>query len=274
MLTGDMINSQVLDEYKKRLLDILVEFDKFMKKHNIQYSLDGGTMLGAVRHKGFIPWDDDIDLIINKANYAKLLSFIEQFNSEKFEVVLPMTNDNSTARNIKIYDKTMTVKEYNCNCPEGAFIDIFTVMDCPFERKTLNKLYLGFYRFLTMAYDIRAGRTNPSQIKTMTAKLESLFAGICPLKLMKHIIKRYLKYNSNSNCICASSFGAYKEFRKDMFDSYTVIEFEGMQFPVIERHKDYLSLLYGDYMKLPPVEDRVSHHIEVLDFDTGYKDFR
>lgn len=266
-------NTQICEndaiKYKKIVLEMMADFDIFLLKHGVAYSLDGGTLLGAIRHHGWIPWDDDIDIILEKEQYYKLLKVINDFNSEKYEVVMPFTTKFSNCRMIKIFRKDVSILEENCNFFEGPFIDVFYAIDIPFQHSILNRMYLGVYRFITMAYDIKNGRIDTSLLQTPIVKMEQIFGNIIPKRVLKLIIESFISY-SNDNASFVTSYGSFYPHNKKIFNEYEKVPFEEYYFLSVKEYDAYLKKVFGDYMKLPPIEDQVSHHIRFIDFNTPY----
>ena len=254
-------------EYKKKLLNILIDFDVFLKKNNIKYSLFAGTLLGAIRHNGFIPWDDDIDIVVNKENYFKLLNVIENFESEKYKVVKPLDDTPlAIARVIKVYDRTSCIKEYGNNFYEGPFIDIFWMLDAP--NKSMKK-YVNKYRFYTTLLAQKNDRINNRNSITKSAKIIKFISFFISKKRIKKVLNNYYKSNfDNDMCFC--SFGDLFFYKKEWFEKMIYHNFENESFPVIEDYHKSLTTRYGQYMVMPPVEARIPHHLEYFN---GYEKF-
>lgn len=268
----DKVKSSITDEdmsaYKKCALNILIDFDKFLKSRGIKYSLEGGTLLGAIRHAGFIPWDDDIDIGLNRKEFLKLLKVIDEFKSDIYDVYLPLEDSPlAIARMIKIYDKRVCIKEYGDRCYVGAFIDVFSRIDV---KSDFNKeKESNYYRLLTSILSFKNKRNEKGVYKTKSGQVVSLISTIVPRNWIKKKIENFYKSGYES-ALCYSSFGSNKYFRKDMFEKYTEHEFEGHMFPIIEDYDEYLTTVYGDYMKLPPEDERNPHHLEYLKFGEDF----
>ena len=272
MIDVESIKSEISDfqieKYKKHILNMLLDFDEFLNQNNIHYSLMYGTLLGAVRHQGFIPWDDDIDIIIERSQFLKLCSIIKEFKPEKYQVVLPL-DDNSLAnpRMIKIYDRNTCLKEYGNTFYEGAFIDVFTSIKCK-KRKPFK---CSKYRFYTTALMIKNGRIDLKNATTKTAKIVSFISKFIPKKFLKKEIKKMYYYDGGEYWF--SSFGWPSFFCDSLFSSISCGNFEGKKLPIFSNYDVILSEIYGDYMKLPPENKRNPHHLECLSFDKSYLNF-
>ena len=262
------ISEQDMDEYKRRVLQILVDFDAFLKSKGIKYSLDGGTLLGAIRHNGFIPWDDDIDIALSREEFLKLLKVVDEFNSDEYEVCKP-TDDSplAIARMIKIYDKRTCTKEFGERCYAGAFIDVFSRIDVKDEAH--KEKQSGYYRLLTSLLMCKNERHEDGVYKTKSGKIVKLFSHICGKKWLKKRIERQYEA-AYSGDYCFSSFGNNKYYRKALTDEYAEHIFEGRMFPIITRYDEFLSTLYGNYMELPPEDKRNPHHLEYLNLHESY----
>lgn len=270
----EKINSSITDEdmdaYKKCVLNILIDFDTFLKSKGIKYSLEGGTLLGAIRHNGFIPWDDDIDIGLNRKEFLKLLDVIDEFKSDVYDVYLPLEDSPlAIARMIKIYDKRTCIKEYGDRCYAGAFIDVFSRIDVKDESHKEKES--NFYRLLTSILSFKNDRNEKGIYKTKSGKIVLLLSKIVPKKWLKKKIESFYSADYDGN-LCFSSFGSNKYFRKEIFEKYTEHVFEGHMFPIIEDYDEYLTTVYGDYMKLPPEDERNPHHLEYLKFDENFNE--
>ena len=256
-----------IEQLKKNELDILIEIDRFCREHEIQYSLAGGTLLGAVRHKGFIPWDDDIDLMMTREQYEK---FITLFSKEtgRYRVITYQNNPQYNYMYAKVVDsQTKVVEDYNFPVDElGVFVDIFpvdsignTVQEAKQKLKKVK-----FKKFLCVAscwehFYINSNRSLLRQIPRFCFFLMSRFINV---RNTNKQIEKYFSFDEKMEywgCVC----GAYEEreiLKKDIFTEYADLEFEGFQFMSIRDYDSYLSSLYHDYMKLPPKDKQAVHH--------------
>ena len=268
----DKVKSSITDEdmsaYKKCVLNILIDFDKFLKNNGIRYSLDGGTLLGAIRHSGFIPWDDDIDIAMSREEFSKLLRVVDNFNSDIYEVVKPLDDSPiAVPRLIKIYDKRTCIKEYGEKYYTGAFIDVFSRIDVSSnERKERESNY---YRLLTSLLMFKNDRHESGTYKTKSGKIMKMLSVFFTKEMLKKRIQAQYDKVCDSD-LCFSSFGTNKYFKKSFMDEFIECKFEGRTFPIIKEYHEFLTSLYGDYMQLPPVDKRNPHHLEYLDLKESY----
>jgi lipopolysaccharide cholinephosphotransferase len=255
-------------DIKNRELKILLVFHDFCMKYHLRYSLAGGTLLGAVRHKGFIPWDDDIDVCMPRPDYEK---FIQNFKSEANNLeVRSFSLGNYSAPFTKIIDRnTVIYSKYNSSLEAASlWIDIFPVDGLPEDDAATTKIYkaVSTYRRIFMLCDARLGEGT-----TIFRKLSKYI--LKPLALMygrercaKKIeeISRRIPYDK-SDYVGAITWGLYglgEKMKKSEYESFVSMEFEHHFFSVYSCWDSYLKGLYGDYMQLPPVEKRKTHDME------------
>jgi len=232
-------------DFQKRMLEILLEFDKIAKKHNLTYWLDHGTLLGAIRHKGFIPWDDDLDISMPREDYEKFKNLKDElpewifFQSKENEPSIPI-------QYIKLRDKNSLYideweKNKNIKYHQGIFIDIFPV-NC------INKRYISIYRNIMNFSKIFSNRY-----------LRVDF-------IARPLIKFMNSFHNSSNNWCVSG-GEYMHFivnfSKDDIFPLIEVEFEGYSFPAPKNYDLYLRQIFGDYMKLPPQDKRKIHAAKI-----------
>ena len=255
-------------ELKKIELDILLHFAAFCEKHGLRYFLAYGTLIGAVRHQGFIPWDDDIDLQMPREDYNKLIEMYPQENENaRYELVSP---DQARARHsiVKIIDnKTLKYENYmkKGDQPLGVDIDIFPVDGMPANDadfrawfQELHKLYIQFL------YACRAPMKGGSFKVNAYIALKKL---ITPKK--KKILRKAKALHDKypyETCEFVGSIetwveGEENKLRKEWFDESVELPFEGHAFKAPKAYHEILTALYGDYMQLPPEEQRAPHHL-------------
>lgn len=256
------------DELKKLQLDILIKVDKFCKENNIRYSLDSGTLIGAIRHRGYIPWDDDIDIIMPRPDYER---FINSFNGyDKFLYVLaPDLNWNFYAPYANVCDnRTILLEGTNSHrgIEMGVKIDIFPIDGVPDrEDSYLESLHKIQHLNLVLYYK----RVDLLKWKKSTAK-DNL---IMLRRKMKYVLFSYKFYQRKLHKIATrvpfekSKFAANITFAQTVnrldtnaFRKYILTDFECYRFSILERYDEWLRKMYGDYMQLPPEEERVPHH--------------
>ncbi len=254
-----------VEELKRLQLEMLVEIDKFCTDNNIQYSLAYGTLLGAVRHQGYIPWDDDIDIMMLRDDYDK---FISGFHAPNMEALNHQRSKSYYLPFAKVVrTDTVMEEEVSIKSEMGVYIDVFPIDTLP-SRTISRKVLLTLKRMLNSIYQFKVVRLSPhrSRVKNIilgTGKLLSTPITMrCLLSGMDRLSRAYAGKPSNyCGPIADVDKTASKVFAKELFTSYTSLPFEGKQFKAISSYDTWLSQMYGDYMVLPPVDKQVSHHL-------------
>lgn len=263
-----------LDEIKKIELSILVQVDKICREQGLRYWLCGGTLLGAVRHKGFIPWDDDIDIFMPRQDYGK---FIEYCNNGKISFNL-FSHETVNVYH-RLYAKACAantiVKEFNNNLklPDtGVWIDIFPIdgLGDSFEEARKVVKSTEFKQNLLKAALWRKyfiGKTK--SMKYIIGRFLLYFLGkfVNRKKLIERIERIYIQNDFDKMKFCGVVCGAYGEreiVERKIFDDDADVEFEGHLFKAPIGWDKYLSSIYGDYMQLPPEEKRVRHEFKAF----------
>ena len=261
-----------MDAAKKEIIHILDSFDRFCNEHEIKYTLGYGTLLGAMRHKGFIPWDDDVDVVLTTSEYLKFRECVKPHpyldSNHRYLVKVPGDKDYGYSF-IKIIDTRYRIKENNIadRYSIGLFIDVFRVDYWPVSG--LHEFYqLKSARFLNKINEIlirgniKAG-TKWEVLDKLLRPVDLLFSvlGIRPEKVTARLESKGLK-NRKNNYVGNIMSGSGRKSEKlplHLFDEYTLMEFEGKKYPAIKAADAYLKLLYGDYMVLPDKSKQVGH---------------
>lgn len=261
------------EEIKKRELAILLSFQKFCKKNNLLFYLSGGTLLGAIRHHGFIPWDDDIDVCMPRADYERLIQIY--INKDHQYCLRAPKLGNFTAPFAKLVDtETWIEAQYTVDKDNyHLWIDIFPVDGLPSSLDEVKKVYkkCNFYRrmLLIMGAKLGEGKTTfHKYIKYILKPLAILFYGKqrCVDKIEKIAQTYHYQDYEYVGAITWGLYGVGERMLKCEFEKQVSVQFEGYQFPAFSCWKSYLTGLYGDYMKLPPVEKRQTHDMKVYVF--------
>lgn len=262
-----------LEERKKLQLEMMDEVDSFCRKNNLTYYLAFGSLIGAVRHKGYIPWDDDMDIMMPRDDYNKFAALFPRDGIYRF--LVPGITQNYPYAFGKIID-IRTVKNEPIRSKYqviGLDVDVFpidnypdnldeAVMWCEDISRTQKKLNKQFARFSKGRNIVRTIAKN--MIICFWNTLDSL--GICTVnKTVLQLDKLSTKYNTKETNYCGisaiSTYGVRKRNRKLVFDSAIEMDFEGHKYFAPSGYDEYLTDTYGDYMQLPPVEKRKTHHI-------------
>ena len=268
------IKEEFTPEELKRIqeleFDALKEIDRICRKYNLDYSLTGGTLLGAIRHKGFIPWDDDIDIAMPRDEYDKLWEICRKELDSKFFLQSHDTEKNWYRLYSKIRVNDTLFKELahsEQDIHHGIYIDIFPLDNVPNNKvlKTIQKMRFGFYKLgLSVKY------INPNYrkgIKRIVAFLLKL--AYCPFRIsfLYEKADKCLKAYNNTDCLRVINYnGAYGDreiFPREYFNETIDLRFEDAFFKCSKYYDQILTQLYGDYMTLPPVEKRRSLHTVV-----------
>lgn len=259
-------------------VEILDEVDRICKKYEIKYFLVGGTLLGAVRHKGFIPWDDDIDIAMLREDYEKFMDICLNTDEldDKYFMHCDETDKEYWLPFIKIRKNCTTFNEKfieNYNSHKGIFIDIFPFENLKKQKSFLQKIRVFFVKEIgeTIFYKYGFLKKNNCRKKGVVTVLK-----LMPTNLLKKVRKKLLLMNKTLKTkYIGCMVGAYsfdKEiFKKDSLFPLTEIKFEGKYYPCFKDTNYYLNSLYGDFMKLPPKSQRVTHLPINISFNEGKK---
>ncbi len=272
------LDIEKIKDLQKLGLDLFKAVIEVCEKLQLKYYLLGGTLLGAVRHKGFIPWDDDIDVGMPRKDYEIFIQKAQGLLPEHYFVQNCYTEGKFSMAFCKIRNSNTTfietsVKDFKIN--HGIFIDIFPLDYYPQDRKKKKQFYkkkLWWDRIIrkkfTWKYTIKA------KIKNMLLRL--LTFPIAPNKAAKKLDKLFKEVSSSD--MIANYCGAWGEKEivpKDWYGEGVQLEFEGLKVNAPAQYDKWLTQVYGDYMQLPPEEKRVSHHYtEVIDLEKSYSCYR
>lgn len=255
------MDSVATRELQFKLLEIMKVFHNVCEKHGIKYFMLGGTMLGAVRHKGFIPWDDDMDVGIPRKDYEKLLKLPKSEWPQNIVFKTPYNSSDLIFPYSKIMDLNTTLVEDRLDgIVEGIYIDIFPLDGAGNSFKHAKLRYWGFYWKQGLLFN----NQDHGDKKTILRRLVQRYArGRDVKKLYKSLEKWMKRINYDKSSIIGNYAGAwgFKEFMyKNVMESPILYEFEDLKLYGSNDAHSYLNSLYGDYMKLPSLEKRKSHH--------------
>ena len=267
-----------IDELKKHELIILDEIERICKKHQIKYYLAYGTALGAIRHKGFIPWDDDIDIHMLNDDLIKFKEVCKKELSNKFYYQDKLTDKyyyNHWPK-IGLENTTWMPKNRIVDCKYGVCIDIFPMFSMKNTKKDKRRIEKYTKLMLITAskyYVLKSKKQTCSKFKIFIHK-------IIPHKLNNYLYKYALNKLTTKNkdydniVITSITKGKNIYFNKETIEGNKKLKFEGRNLPVVNNIDEYLKTFYGDYMTPPKREKRYGHDIGdeiIYDFNNSYK---
>jgi len=268
------ISQDVHVAHQQALLSILKEFDRVCEILNIPYVLFAGTMLGAVRHKGFIPWDDDIDVLMLRKDYMRFLREAEKIlNVEKFFLQKEFSEHWPMFFSKLRLNNTTCLETYHpkdINTHLGIYIDIFPA-DSAANSDLMRKLQF-FASKVVIAKSLDSLGYETNSIK------KRAFMKICRLLPVKPFLTFVKREDDNSEYL-HSFLGAASAFSKnvyprELFARSISAVFEDEEYPIPEKYDEILRIMYGDYMALPPEEKRIcKQHAVLVDLDKSYENY-
>ena len=270
-----------MNDLQKKLLEIWLAFDKACKELKIEYYAIAGTSLGAVRHKGFIPWDDDMDFCMSRENYERFLKEAPNVLPKKYFVQEHRTDPRYYYPFMKVRDCETTAIEWDCKNAKynhGLWIDIFTFDYLPSSDEEIrknDKKFWDIWERLALSYNV-PGKT----------KFRNIF------KPIKHFIY-FLKYPSKEKAYnemidiltrydSSSGYGSLSwtthdktvtRYKNELFEGIRYDDFEGHKMPNLAKIEEYLKIRYGDWTKLPPEDQRITHPLFKLDLENSYTNY-
>lgn len=268
--TEELRNLQLVE------LEMLVEVDRICRKNKITYTLDGGTLLGAVRHKGFIPWDDDADIVFPRHEYAKFYRACKKdLDTERFFLQEYRTDPHYRWGYAKLRRKgTQYVRfgQEHMKYHSGIYIDLFPLDHVP-DPYVLRRIFYSVNFAIRKILYSELGKTAEKKRfmrawysilnkipRDFVFHIRNHMAALCNRK--KTELAAHTMY-PNPGPTCKYGMPA------SCYDHYMEMEFEGMDFMAISDYDRFLRLSYGDYMQLPPENERMGHadasHIELID---------
>jgi len=255
------IEPKILREAQLIMLEMLVEFDTICKKHNLQYWLDSGTLLGAVRHQGFIPWDDDIDLSMPLEDYLKFQEIAQDELSDNIFFQTSTTDKNFKFDYIKLRSNKAKIVEFHekdreVGYHQGVFVDIFPMLTLPHSDFYYN-YYSDVFKLIrdvsSISLHTPSGQDHPKARAKLLESLDTMHQG----------------WDKKETKVIYS--GAMPDvpawFDIEEIFPLSTLEFEGLTFPSPKNPKHYLGSIYSfNFMELPP-EDKRTIHAHSIEFN-------
>ncbi len=260
-----------------RILSIFKCFDAFCKENEIPYFSLGGTLLGAVRHQGFIPWDDDIDVGVPREHYDRLLALASGVPSP-FRIEAQEFSSNYIYPYAKMYDtNSLVTEDYITPFTRGFWIDVFPI-DGTYDNAALRKVHFKAIKIVNAASFIKSRRYNRMDspgIKRVAKEVIALLLSAIPQRFLRTsldwLLRRRSPLESRAVGNLLGRWGTREIVPATLFTTAALVDFCGMKIRAPASPSDYLSSIYGDYMKLPPEHQRVSgHRLTRVDFNESY----
>lgn len=262
------LDRETLKKLQQKELESLVYFDRFCKEHDLRYFLLGGCVIGAIRHGGFIPWDDDIDVMMPRRDYERMLKLWKEHESNERFLMLKTDGEVFTGNCFAtLVDTSATMVKENqkdIDVPHGIVTDVFPLDGCPDGRL---QRYLQYYH--AMMYSLYMTEVVPTNHGSIIKFVGSILLRLVPsrekrTKIWKKHERKMTRYgfHTHEKCteLCAGPHYMRNEYPQEAFADIVYHDFEGMSFPIPQGYDTYLKMAFGDYMELPPEDKQVPHH--------------
>ncbi len=264
-----------VNEVHRRILNILLQVDKACLEHGLRYYIWAGTMIGAVRHKGFIPWDDDLDIAMPRPDYDRLVRHCREWLPSQFEMVCAENDTVYPLPFAKIQDASTTlIERMHLRYLGGIYIDVFPIDGVPIS-KWRQRCHFAHYEYLKRVLYLmvrdpyKHGHGPSSWIPLLCRKFYRLE------KVQNSIRKLLRKYDYEQTYLVADYDDGMKgAMPKTVLGTPTPYEFEGHQVLGVEQYDTYLTRKYGDYMTIPPHDKQRQHNFHYLNLNQPYREYK
>lgn len=250
-----------LREIQKIELDMMQSIVEFCQKNELQIFLDSGTLLGAIRHQGFIPWDDDADLIMPREDYDQFRRLFSQ------EGPYRITNSSYPAVFVKVYDTRTSLVESRLRHPQeiGVYVDIFPVDVLPEEARAKAEYFRRMRRYTRLIRIREQKLRNPGRgVRGLIKRATYLLGGLMPEKRLRRrtdqVAAEYQDSSSLLRTQMMMTWNPTKEYSAAWLRAGRTAKFEGVELPVPLESEKYLTALYGDDYMTPPPADQIEQH--------------
>lgn len=258
-----------LQHLQKIILMMIKDIDVICRKHHIKYYLLGGSCIGAIRHKGFIPWDDDLDIMMTRDNYEKFIEACKQsLDPTKYSIQEALKDWPLNFTKIRLKGTILhePEDEYASENSHGIYVDIFILENTP-NNSFLNRIHY----FIAKYYLCFLLGKRHYKSASFSKKLMIGLAYPMRIKFIRKTILGLLNYMQKNPSGRYAFFYGRTRYKNSFVDSEvlgnpTYTPFEDTELPVPEKYHKYLTMMFGDYMKLPPEEDRQGLHMLSVDF--------
>lgn len=270
-----------MQDIQKRLweseIQILDYIDSVCRENNIRYSLTYGSLIGAIRHGGFIPWDDDIDIMMPRCDYNKFIRLVKAEKSNEFCILQPGETVDYTNNFVKIVKNHTAFLQYERDREKkfhkGIFLDVFPVDNVP-DNRFLQKI-----QFVAAAVNLLYARGYVSGTEGVTGFIEAILLraphGVQhKLRAFSERVLTAWKSRHTGYCFIACTIAETRIlFHSQLFDELEEVPFEKKKYMITKMYDHFLRKQYGDYMKLPPENKRIwTHHPVLIDFEHNYEE--
>ena len=273
------LTPQEVRAMQKKGLEMAKFFDKFCRKNHLTYFLCGGCCIGAIRNKGFVPWDDDVDVHMPREDYEKLKKLWK--NTEEYSIQYTTKNYLTENPFLTICaNNTTFIKTYqkNLDINHGLVLDVLPLDGCP---QGLARKMQKFWALLYLLFIVGKAPENNGKAAYIIGKIA---LGIIKPKSWRYRIWRFCEKRMSrypvSKCryvteLCAGPYYMKNEYPAEAFSAQKYVPFEDTILPIPIGYDTYLRMAFGDYRQLPPEEKRVCHHeFEVIDMEHSYRIYR
>jgi len=274
-------NGYVVSEHMKRVwavqLDLLQELMRVCQKHDIHFFADGGTLMGAMRHQGFIPWDDDIDLAMMRKDYDKLCAVAEQEFQHPYFFQTILTDEHYSHRHAQLRNSDTAAWSAKDKRPhgrfnQGIFIDIFIIDGMPYDPRALTK-HIGKIRNakLKLKIAVKLTRNMPKPLYRFCRNHISFLSDKKRFVQLEKILRSVDADRTQLLCILSLKM-SHRFQNAECYKTCKLVPFEHLQIPVMEAYDEVLTTHYGDWRT--PVKSAATHGSIQFDTERSYKDIK